>query len=147
MTRDILRTRHRLSERQIDDFLGESSANESPQQRMRELQRMAEFLEAAKRLQQEEIDFINLKGPLLSRRIYGDPAYRYSRDYDILVEPARVDRTIRLLQELGFEFLEFEWPESSGRQEIALHFINQVEMINPQTGVMIEVHWKLFSTR
>jgi hypothetical protein len=147
LTRDNLRSRHRLSERQIDDFLGEESARETPQYRIREMQRIGNFLEVAKKLQGEGIEFINLKGPLLSQRIYGDPTYRYSRDFDILVEPSQVDQTIGLLQKLGFGFPEFEWPESPGRQQITLHFINQVEMINPQTGVMIEVHWKLFSAR
>lgn len=147
LSRDILRNRHRLSERQIDDFLGEKTGNESPQNRMLEMQQIGSFLEIAKLLKENDIEFINLKGPLLSDRIYGDPTYRYSRDFDILVEPNEVDQTLQLLRDEGYYYPGFEWPESKKRQGIALHFLNQIEMVHKDSGLMIEIHWKLFSTR
>ena len=147
LNRHILRNRHRLSERQIDDFLGEKSNNESPQDRMVGMQQIGSFLDIAKLLKIQGIEFINLKGPLLSQRIYDDPLYRYSRDFDILVEPNRVNQTLQLLQNEGFRFPDFEWPQSKKRQQIALHFLNQIEMIHEKSGVMMEIHWKLFSTR
>lgn len=147
LTRDILRNRHRLSQRQIDDFLGKKSSRENPQDRMMRMQQIGSFLEIAKLLKIQGIEFINLKGPLLSQRIYGDPLYRYSRDFDILVEPDHVHQTLQLLRNEGFHYPEFEWPESKKKQEIVLYFLNQIEMIHEESGVMIEIHWKLFSTR
>jgi len=147
LTRDILRTRHRLSERQIDDFLGEVGSDESRQNRLLEMQNISSFLEIAKILQGKGIEFINLKGPLLSQRIYGDPTYRYSRDFDILVKPDDVNKTLQLLNNKGFDYPDFEWPESKKRQKIALHFLNQIELVHNNTGLMLEIHWKLFSTR
>lgn len=147
LSRDILRNRHRLSERQIDDFLGVETGNESPQNRMLVMQKIGSFLEIAKLLKENNIEFINLKGPLLSQRIYGDPTYRYSRDFDILIEPDMVHLTLQLLQEEGYHFPDFQWPKSKKRQEIALHFLNQIAMLHENSGVMIEIHWKLFSTR
>lgn len=147
LSREILRNRHRLSERQIDDFLGEKTGTESPKDRMLGMQQIGSFLEIAKLLKKQGIEFINLKGPLLSQRIYGDPIYRYSRDFDILVEPGEVNQTLQFLQNEGFDYPEFEWPESEKRQKIALHFLNQIEMVHETSGLMIEIHWKLFSTR
>ena len=147
LTRDILRSRHRLSERQINDFLGEETHLENQQNRLLGMQRIGAFLETAKILDDNNVWFLNLKGPLLSQRIYGDPTYRAFRDFDILVSPKDVDQTIRLLKENGYQSTGFAWPDSSEKQKITLHFINQVEMVHPESQVMIEVHWKLFSTR
>ncbi|MDZ7717569.1 MAG: nucleotidyltransferase family protein [Balneolaceae bacterium] len=147
LNRNILRNRHRLSERQIDDFLEEKSANETPQDRMQRMQQIALLLKIIKLLREHGIEVINLKGPLLSERIYGDPTYRYSRDFDILVEPHEVNKTFNLLHKEGYSFPGFKWPGSKKRQEIALHFLNQIEMVHEKSGVMIEIHWKLFSTR
>ena len=147
LNRNILRNRHRLSERQIDDFLGEETTHESARDRILGMQQIGSFLETAKLLQENGIEFINLKGPLLSERIYGDPTYRYSRDFDILIKPNSLNKTLQLLQEKGYEYPDFTWPESKKKQKITLHFLNQVEMVHKQTGVMLEIHWKLFSTR
>ena len=147
LNREILRTRHRLSERQIDDFLEDETSTENRGNRLAGMQRIGTFVEIAKVLEEENIWFLNLKGPLLSQRIYGDPTYRSFRDFDILVKPEDVNQTVQVLQREGFEFPGFEWPQSEKRQQIALHFINQVEIIHPESGVMFEVHWKLFSTR
>jgi hypothetical protein len=111
------------------------------------MQQIGSFLEIAKLLKNHGIEFINLKGPLLSQRIYEDPIYRYSRDFDILVEPNHVNQTVQLLLDQGFDYPDFKWPESGKRQKIALHFLNQIEMVNETSGLMIEVHWKLFSSR
>lgn len=147
LTREILRSRHRLSERQIDDFLGKESNKENQQDRLLGMRRIASFLKTTKILNKENIWFLNLKGPLLSQRIYGDPTYRAFRDFDILVRTEDVNRTIQLLKSHGYQSPGFEWPNTKKKQEITLHFINQLEMIHPETGVMFEVHWKLFSTR
>ncbi|WP_234568206.1 nucleotidyltransferase domain-containing protein [Rhodohalobacter sp. 614A] len=147
LSREILRNRHRLSERQIDDFLGESTNAENQQDRLLGMQRIGAFIEVTKALCEQNIWFLNLKGPLLSQRIYGDPTYRAFRDFDLLVAPKDVNRTMQLLERHGYQSTEFAWPQSPKKQKITLHFINQVEMIHPKSGVMIEVHWKLFSTR
>lgn len=111
------------------------------------MQRIGVLIAIAKALEKEKIWFLNLKGPLLSQRIYGDPTYRSFRDFDILVQPEDVDRTIQTLQNNGYLSTGFAWPEDCKKKEITLHFINQVEMVHPETGIMFEVHWKLFSTR
>lgn len=147
LSREILRNRHRLSERQIDDFLGEATNGEEQQDRLVAMQRIGAFLEIARILNDANIWFLNLKGPLLSRRIYGDPTYRAFRDFDLLVKPGDVNQTLQLLGKKGYHPTEFAWPKSQKKQEITLHFINQVEMVQPESGVMFEIHWKLFSTR
>lgn len=147
LDRDILRKRHRLSERQIDDFLDDKYSKEDPRDRMLGMQQVGSFLEVAKVLKSRGIEFINLKGPLLSQRIYDDPLYRYSRDFDILIKPKQVNKTLQILKEEGFHYPDYEWPESKKKQDIVLHFLNQIEMIHEESGVMIEIHWKLFATR
>lgn len=114
---------------------------------MMAMQRIGSFIEIANILDEENIWFLNLKGPLLSQRIYGDPTYRAFRDFDILITPEDVNRTLRLFKKRGYHFPGFEWPEDKNKQRITLHFINQVELVHEESGIMFEVHWKLFSTR
>lgn len=147
ITREILRDRHRLSKRQIDDVLGEKKVSERKDERLLGMQRIGIFLDVAKALNKENIWFLNLKGPLLSQRIYRDPTYRSFRDFDILVKPKKVNQTLQILKENGYKFGEFKWPQSKRKQEIALHFLNQLEMNHEESGTMLEVHWKLFSAR
>lgn len=147
LTREILQDRHRLSDRQINDFLDEQEHSENREERLLAMQRIGTFLEITDVLNTQNIWFLNLKGPLLSERIYGDPTYRYFRDFDILVKPKDVNRTLRLLEKRGYIYPGFKWPESKKKQKITLHFINQVEMVHEESGVMFEIHWKLFSTR
>lgn len=111
------------------------------------MQRIGRFLEVAKALQEKKIRFVNLKGPLLSQRIYGDPTYRVSRDFDILVNPEDLNQALYLLEKHGYEPQEFEWPQSPKKQKLARYFLNQIEMVHGETGIALEVHWKLFSTR
>lgn len=111
------------------------------------MQRIEALLRITKLLNEENIWFVNLKGPLLSQRIYGDPIYRSFRDFDILVKPEDVNRVLKLLKNEGYQFTGFEWPKSKRKQQIAFHFLNQAEMIHEQSGIMIEIHWKLFSAR
>lgn len=114
---------------------------------MRAMQRIGAFLDISKTLDKENIWFLTLKGPLLSQHIYGDPTYRDFRDFDILIKPEDINRTLQIFKKEGYQYPEFEWPESEKKQQITLHFINQVELVHEETAVMFEVHWKLFSTR
>jgi hypothetical protein len=127
--------------------LGDEACNENPHNRILGMQQIGFFLEITNLLRGHGIEFINLKGPLLSEHIYGDPTYRTSRDFDILVEPNQVNQTLQFLKNEGFHYPDFEWPKSKKKQKIVLHFLNQIEMVHEESGVMIEIHWKLFSTR
>lgn len=147
LSREVLRNRHRLSERQIADFLGDGKNTEKQQDRLLRMQQIGNFLKIVNILHSNNIWFLNLKGPLLSQRIYGDPTYRSFRDFDILVKPKDMNRTLQFFEKKGYKPTDFSWPESSKKQAITLHFINQLEMVHPDSGTIFEVHWKLFSTR
>ncbi|EKB47404.1 hypothetical protein B879_03990 [Cecembia lonarensis LW9] len=144
-SREVLYHRHRLSHQQIDDVLGEHQAKLDWEDKIKRLGDLKVFFELTDQLKAAGIDFLNIKGPLLSQRIYGDPTYRYYKDFDILVARDQVSKVIALFQEMGFVPGEYPWPDKPGRQqdlmEMASHFI----LLQEERGINVEVHWKLFN--
>ena len=111
------------------------------------MQRLRFFQEFTSELRTRGIWFIVLKGPILSDRIYGDPTFRLMNDFDILVEPESVDLLNEMLVQMGFKSRYFQWPDSPKRKRVAMHITNQLGFYNPETGILIEVHWRLFNNR
>lgn len=87
------------------------------------------------------IDFLTLKGPVLSQFLYNDPAERNSWDLDLLIDAKDLDQCSKILIAQGYELLtKFKTP----KQKAALikhhhHF----EFYHPKKGILIEIHWKL----
>jgi len=147
LSRQTLRNRHRLSHQQIDGLLGEKKSGNFTAEKLKQMQGLRFFFEFTSDLRSLGIWFMVLKGPILSGRIYGDPTYRLMNDFDILVEPKSVDLLNEMLVQMGFESRYFEWPDSPKRKRVAMHITNQLGFFNPETGILIEVHWRLFSNR
>jgi hypothetical protein len=143
-TRELLWDRHRLSHQQIDDVLGESQSKLFIQDKLKQLSDLKVFFELSDRFIQEEISILHLKGPVLSQRIYGDPTYRYYRDFDIMVSPEEVGNAFSILIERGFNPNYFDWPESKRKQKAIIKYINQTSFYHPEHGITLELHWKLF---
>jgi len=79
-----------------------------------------------------------LKGPALSERLYGDPFRRASRDLDLLLAGADLDRCADVLRGLGFEI---EAAESEAYHREHHHHLTFVRMGAPP----IELHFRLIT--
>ncbi|MDI4646935.1 nucleotidyltransferase domain-containing protein [Cohnella hashimotonis] len=80
-----------------------------------------------------------LKGPALARQLYGDISLRTSKDLDILIPVGDLEQAERLLLELGYRADE-PIPRGLGDWKWKIH---HVSFTNPQSGIQVEVHWRL----
>jgi hypothetical protein len=145
-TREILRNRHRLSHQQIDTWLGENRSKEFLQEKMRQLKKVKNFIKLNDLLNENKIPFVNLKGILLSCRIYNDPTVRLTNDIDILIDEEMIDVVIKILFENGFEFSYGTiWPQKKSHQKHILKYFNHLVFFNKESNTSLEVHWKLLN--
>jgi hypothetical protein len=96
-------------------------------------------------LNQRGISNILLKGPFLSDQIYGDIAIRPSRDIDILVLPEFVEKVQEVLFEEGYRMVYPDFTLSEKQKSFYKKHKNQFAFRKPDKGILIEVHWRLFS--
>jgi len=141
----ILKDRHRLSSQQINALFGEKVIEESYEEKAQTLGMVAEFLRVTDALSVAGINFIPLKGPLLSYRLYGDATTRHSHDLDILVEPSDVGRGADALQKVGYQPFGISWPPERRIQEKILKYNHHISFIHPLNQQIIELHWKLIN--
>lgn len=88
--------------------------------------------------------FLVLKGPVLSQFIYNDPAERCSWDLDILIDLKDLDFCTEQLIQKGYDLITpFNTPK---QKEAILKNSHQFEFYNADTGILIELHWRLTST-
>jgi len=111
------------------------------------MEQLGEFFRITDFLKKAGIDFICLKGPLLSQRIYGDPAWRTYNDFDLLIEPESIEESLKLLETIGYQICYVEIPKSDCRKEFFFRNLNEVVLHNANNKVNLELHWRLFSTR
>ncbi|WP_071146469.1 nucleotidyltransferase family protein [Bacteroides ihuae] len=145
-TRDILFQRHRLSQQQIDRWLGENRSVEFIQNKVKQLNAMKYFIAVTDRLRDNLISFICIKGPLLSYRIYNDPTVRFSHDIDLLIKPEQLDSTLNLLFEDNFQFTEGNsWPSEKIKQNLITKTLHHVSLYNKESKFCVEIHWTLMN--
>lgn len=144
-SREMLIDRHRLSHQQVDDFLHEKKSKDYLAAKLMQMEQVHEFISIANAFISAGIQFMPLKGPILSYRIYGDASYRRFNDLDFLVDITDVDRAVDFLKESGYQILDFRWPENRQRKKILFKHCNQALLYNPDKNYYIELHWKLSS--
>jgi hypothetical protein len=143
-TRDILFQRHRLSQQQIDRWLGENRSMEFIHDKVKQLNAMKHFMVVTDRLRENSIPFICIKGPLLSYRIYNDATVRFSHDIDLLIKPEQLDSTLNLLFEDNFQFTEGNsWPPEKVKQNLITKTLHHVSLYNKESKFCVEIHWTL----
>jgi hypothetical protein len=143
LPREVLYHRHRLSHQQIDDLLGEKQHDLVLEEKIGQLNQLAQFLEITGALREAGIWFVSYKGPLLSYRIYRDATCRRFKDLDFLVRPGDIRKTIAVLGTFGFVSRSFTWPEPGHREKRLLLFMNQYTLHHPEKDLSIEIHWSL----
>jgi hypothetical protein len=86
----------------------------------------------------------SLKGPVLAQQIYGALSLRQTRDLDLLVRHADVQRFVGLLHARGYRTGPHDGPELDSFTTQDLH---HVSLWHPSRRVAIEVHYWLLRPR
>jgi hypothetical protein len=128
---------------QINALYSRQVIEESLEEKAGTLAKVAEFIRVTDLFRAKAIDFIPLKGPLLSYRLYGDATVRKYGDIDILVNPDTVDRARTELMAAGCKEYMSEWPASVNGQKKALKYRHHISFKDPPGDVIIELHWRL----
>ena len=98
-----------------------------------------EMEQICKVFNENHINSIVLKGPVLAIDLYGDLSLRTSADLDILIPIAELDKVDQILTGLGFkkdDYIETVLNDWTWRHH---HFT----YVHPQKGVKCEIHWRL----
>jgi hypothetical protein len=88
---------------------------------------------------ENDIRMLVLKGPVLAVDLYGDVSLRTSVDLDILVTLDDLNKVKKILLDIGYENEEFFTTELEAWKWRHHH----LDYIHPQSGVKLEVHWRL----
>ncbi|HSW65220.1 MAG TPA: nucleotidyltransferase family protein [Dissulfurispiraceae bacterium] len=142
--RHILHQRHQLSHEQIDALLGESRAAEFSEERALMLGRLHGLMQVAAALESAGVSFTVLKGFPLSQKIYGNPFMRITGDLDLLLDPPMIAPAIDALTALGYIPAYDLWPPNKKGADKLMRFRNQFAMKHPESGIVAELHWRLF---
>lgn len=94
---------HFLLQQSISDDTKESLRCQLRQLSLQKLRQLHYFLRLSKKLEDAGLDFIWLKGPVLSQQLYGVPLYRDFGDLDCWVRESDFPTAIDVIQLQGFE--------------------------------------------
>ncbi len=142
--RTYLHDRHRLSHQQIDKLLGENRAAEFISEKVKLLEDVKNLLFIADLFVQNNIEFVCLKGALLSYRLYKDPAVRVSHDIDILISKDNVGPTADFLLKNGFNLNKgVVWPAQMSQRNLILKNEQHLSFYNNSIKCCVEMHWTL----
>jgi hypothetical protein len=89
--------------------------------------------------------FAVIKGVPLSGRVYGNIGLRHAKDIDLLVAPDQVDAMADALERLGYRPSELRPTDGQGLRTLWYRARKDLPFRNPQTGVEIELHWRLLN--
>ena len=144
-SRELLHERHRLSHRQIDEWLGTKTSEYVYQEEtIQQLNHVAEFIKITDLFRENDIPFISLKGPLLSLKIYGDPTVRKFNDFDFLIDEEYFLSALKLLLTLGYKIQEHGVPNNNCKMKLWYEYTNNIILYNPDKNRIIELHHRLF---
>lgn len=136
---------HRLGQYLLSENISDAKMllpwlkSQCQQQKQYALKLTAETLRISQKIENLDVQVICLKGCALSQLLYGDPAYRYFRDIDLLIHPKDFMRCHAMLCQEGYKPLErFE-----GRVHKLLKWRKDCVYQHVQSGCILELHWRL----
>ena len=89
-----------------------------------------------RRLEREGIPALPLKGPLLARALYGDPALRPSDDVDVLVSSQHLAAATKLVCALG-------WDRVAESEQDGMPWLHRRLVARMPWSPTIELHWRV----
>ncbi len=116
--------------------LAARAARELAVARLRTARLEADLAAALRALAAAELPAVALKGPLLARRLYPEPALRLSSDLDLLVTPAALERAVAALVAAGWHE-----PAVPVQRHLRRHFAH-LHLERPG-GPLLELHFHI----
>ncbi len=112
------------------------------------LLKMAELIRLSRLFHANNLEFIPIKGPLLSWRLHRDFTIRYSNDLDILVKQADLEKGIEVLKNDGYRFdgsapTSQEFPGTKNKTKLVLELKYHKVFMHPERKIQLEIHWNL----
>lgn len=104
----------------------------------------AELLRIMKLLEENGINALAIKGPVLSQIIYGDITTRQYADIDVLIAQDQIYDAGVILQDIGYTS---EYPIKFLKNKTLLKVGKDFSIFNPAQNIHIEFHWQLFLQR
>ena len=102
----------------------------------------SELIKVMKLLEENDIEAISFKGPLLSQMAYGDITLRQYVDLDILVGEEDLEKAFELLENTSYkkvhELQEYQ-------TEKLKNIVHDASFIHTKNNVLVECHWVLSS--
>lgn len=93
------------------------------------------------RFEEEHIDALAMKGPVLAQLIYGNVAMRASKDLDILARKDQLYQVIDVLENMGFHMLH--GATTPKRRDFYLNVAKVYHFGMSNGEVEVEIHWQL----
>ena len=103
----------------------------------------AQLLQIIHLLKEKKVELIPIKGPLLSQHAYKDISLRPFSDLDILAKEEDLLEISQTLLSLGYKS---EKDLAVLKHPYILEKFSDFSFTHPQTGLVIELHWKLLKT-
>ncbi len=113
------------------------------QSSLRNMQLLGTLGQLQKLFSAHQIEFLALKGPLLSHFLYSTFNLRTSVDLDLLVAPAEFPRADALLRENGYLRYEPSVELSPRQARIHAQYRHHYAYRTSPPGISVELHWNL----
>ena len=110
---------------------------------MRTLRSVRDTVWVAQALREASIDATAIKGATVGAAIYGDAALRSPGDIDILIAPADLDRTLIVIDALGYRPLHAGALINAERRARLMKHAKDAVFSHPDERTFLECHWRL----
>lgn len=108
------------------------------QNHARNLALAREVLTIVDLLETHNIPAIPIKGPVLAKTLFGDPALRQSGDLDLLVPKRCVSSALDVIGSRGYQLRQ---SLGAGQDAAYRRYHNQFELERPDQMILAELHW------
>lgn len=110
----------------------------------RNMMMTSEMLRIMKLLEENGIQALAIKGPVLSQIIHGDVATRQYADIDILVKPEELYHATEVLSKNEYIY---EYDLAFTKNKALWKATKDLTLTNSKNNLSLELHWRLFSGR
>lgn len=109
----------------------------------RALMQSAELVRLVKLLEVKNIPVISLKGPLLSRQLYGELGLRHAGDIDLLVSPGNASQADTVLRGAGYQRVAPDFELTPRQEKHYLELRHEFSYLAAPPRPRMEMMWRL----
>jgi hypothetical protein len=111
----------------------------------RSMQLTRELSAISSLFQEQDVNFIVLKGPFLSKQLYGDFTSRQFSDLDIVVDITKFDMAVDLILSMGYYGNLFYRRMNPPQYRYYFKYFSDLSFKHPSTDIVVELHWKIWN--